>query len=348
MANTPYYTKAESDAKSVTLKSELLSEVTEIIPDVPEIIHTGRVFEPVITPDQEPLDGTGSHGIDARTITVAELYSLWDNLIAEYPDYLSTENIGLDQSGTYQLRKIKFKIPKGSYSSQYYENVQPTYRRVFITANIHGYSSDGDSKDNSIILYSFIKDLLDPEQWRNRQELMFIRQNYEFVIIPCANPWGYDNDNRRNSRNVDLNRNFDYNWSPNNDNAGSSAFSEAESQIIANEITAENNLSKLDFIMDMHSIGQGWPGMLYGRGQLGVETAANVMAFMREVFERPETYATETTNDPGPVGWSVGKLGVPFGFVPEFAYKGMSGGGHFVAKAMTFNYNMLTLIFMMK
>ena len=30
--------------------------------------------------------------------------------------------------------------------------------------------------------------------------------------MPIVNPWGFANDERENVNNVDLNRNFDYNW----------------------------------------------------------------------------------------------------------------------------------------
>lgn len=57
------------------------------------------------------------------------------------------------------------------------------------------------------------------------------------IVVPIVNPWGFANQERENSNNVDLNRNFDYYWengtgtSPSKANyKGKHPFSEKESK----------------------------------------------------------------------------------------------------------------------
>ena len=49
-------------------------------------------------------------------------------------------------------------------------------------------------------------------KWHTDPHLAYIRKNVRIVCVPIVNPYGFANDNRENSNNVDLNRNFDYNW----------------------------------------------------------------------------------------------------------------------------------------
>ena len=76
-------------------------------------------------------------------------------------------------------------------------------------------------------------------------------EKVELHIIPCLNPWGFDNDNRLNPNSVDLNRNFDAGWVSGGNN-GSSAASELETQIAQTWITNMAQ-SGVKFIIDWHN-----------------------------------------------------------------------------------------------
>lgn len=141
----------------------------------------------------DSYDGTGKSGLNAETITTAQLYSLWDSLIAQYPNQLTKSILGKDASGQYDIWRINFKP------------MQPK-AKILISANVHGNSEWGDPADISLVLYEFIKDIL--SNGTTNEAMTFFRYNIEIEMIPCANPWGYNNDTRENSRGVDMNRNF--------------------------------------------------------------------------------------------------------------------------------------------
>ena len=85
--------------------------------------------------------------------------------------------------------------------------------------------------------------------------LVVARYKYIIKIIPCANPWGYDNDKRWNSNGVNTIRNFDANWSLHgtafSDNySGPSAASEDETKVI--QAWIDNNQNAIALI-DYHN-----------------------------------------------------------------------------------------------
>ena len=78
------------------------------------------------------------------------------------------------------------------------------------------------------------------------------------VCVPIVNPHGFSNDNRENSNNVDLNRNFDYNWKagkgtdPTGKNfKGKAPFSEQESKNMKKLVEGLNHITAH---VDCHNI----------------------------------------------------------------------------------------------
>lgn len=224
------------------------------IDNIKDLVNSIILPRPFALP-MPACDGSNG-GINLNTITVSDIYQLWDNLVAEYPYYLSSSDLGPDESGEYQLRKIVVKRRKGdqdqSHPDDYpYDSVKPN-RNVIITANIHGPGAGGDTRMQAYIVYYFIKWLLDNKDSNNDAQWFLL--NYSFVIVPIANPWGFDNNSRHNSRGVDLNRNFDADW-VSGQNKGASAASEKETQYIQNVISNNVTLEGVDTYMylDFHS-----------------------------------------------------------------------------------------------
>lgn len=173
-------------------------------------------------------DGTGE--INAATITSAELYSLYDALVATYPDYITREFLGNDASDTLPIYKYIF-APK-NYT-----------KTIIVGAGIHGERNNGDPKDNPIALYYAMKTIC--ENWQNDRKLADLRWDCQIVVMPIENPWGFDNGHRYNANGVDLNRNFDWHWEdyvggePYSSNyKGTAPFSEPETQYIRDTLMA--------------------------------------------------------------------------------------------------------------
>lgn len=61
----------------------------------------------------------------------------------------------------------------------------------------------------------------------------YLRNNVRFVIIPLCNPWGYVHQSYYNSRDVDLNKNFEFGYRNNGtEHTGTTAYSEAETVLM--------------------------------------------------------------------------------------------------------------------
>lgn len=108
------------------------------------------------------------------------------------PEYISSTNLGLDESGTYQIRRYDFTP----------ENYEKT---MIVTAMIHGNEYTGFYS-----LYQFLDTLV--KNWEEHPQLAYIRKNVRLITVPIINMWGYANQKRQNVNGVDLNRNFDYRW----------------------------------------------------------------------------------------------------------------------------------------
>lgn len=199
------------------------------------IITTESFYEPTTV---QAYDGTGENGIDIETATVSTIYGLYDDLVATYPTFVTKDVIGLDESGLFNVNRYTFDFASAT-------------EVIVASANIHGRGVDGDPPSVTIFLYEFLKRMC--EDNGEDGKLSLIKNNFKLVTIPIANPWGYDNANRRNFNNVDLNRNFDWMWTESTDpSKGSAPFSELESQYIRDTIL--DNQPNVKGFFDFHSM----------------------------------------------------------------------------------------------
>ena len=147
------------------------------------------------------------------TMTIAELYAFYDDLCLRYPKLIQRANdIGMDASNTYEIREyiVKFKNPiicRGEiasgdidvdtitnlWDSEYNNNI------FALSSGIHG-----NEKAGAYGLALAIEEILNS----NDQFATFIKSNFELHIVPCVNPYGFQNSTRNNSNNVDINRDF--------------------------------------------------------------------------------------------------------------------------------------------
>jgi len=101
--------------------------------------------------------------------------------------------------------------------------------KVLLTSGIHA-----DEKTAIMGLYNFVASLFDS----TNENGTALRNALTFEVVPCINPWGYDNtttnnEGRLNARGVNINRNFGNNWEIKTDNdKGSAPYSELETQAL--------------------------------------------------------------------------------------------------------------------
>lgn len=181
----------------------------------------------------EALDGTGI--FDADTVTPAQIYALYDALVLQYPDYISKVDYGLDQSGNYHLYGYNFYPEMIEDGNEVFEADPYPVPKITIRGGIHGDGQDaGDPPEMICALYFFLSEICN--NWKSSDVLNYLRWNIRFSVLPIMNPWGVDNKSRRNSRQVDINRNFPFGWTESepggNSYGGPEPMSEAESSAI--------------------------------------------------------------------------------------------------------------------
>lgn len=117
-------------------------------------------------------------------------------------------------------------------------------KTILLTSLIHG------NEYTSFYWMAQFLDLL-VNHWHEHPQLAYIRKNVKLVTVPIANPYGHAVQTRENVNDVDLSRNFSYNWGTVFDeyNQGIAAWSEAESRVIRDLMAeiAPECVASLDF-----------------------------------------------------------------------------------------------------
>lgn len=188
----------------------------------------------------EPTETTYTLG---RTSTAAELYAVLDPLVdGAYctKELLFTESSGLPG---YAYR-FKPQVPGNRTSGD-----NTSFPTILIIADHHG-----QEKNSAISIAYFLQDMV--MNWATNPILEYLRYSVNFVVVPSANPYGFEKQHHRNANSVDLNRNYDANWvltdSAEQTYGGASAASEIETQALQ---TLIRNTSDALLYIDYHTYG---------------------------------------------------------------------------------------------
>lgn len=162
---------------------------------------------------------------------------------------LFKENIGVASDGnTMYAYKLSASRPTVSGVASKVKGTP----KVIIVAGQHGFE-----KNAPYATYYFMKDLC--ENTSKSEILRWMRANIDFIVIPCANPWGIDNYEYVNANHVNLNRNWGVeNWSKtitdttSSQYQGEAAFDQPETSAIRDVILANKDAS---VIIDFHTNG---------------------------------------------------------------------------------------------
>lgn len=175
--------------------------------------------------------------------TPDEYYGAFNSLASAYPDYLTEELLGKDESGTYDIYKYTAKPQQISGAS----DLRKKLPKFVFSIGLHG-----EEKTSIYAIYYLMKDIC--ENWQNDEALEYLRWNVEFVFIPMGNPWCFANGIRHNVNGVDLNRNFPHQWEPltGNEYSGTGPASEVETQYVVDML--DQNKDAI-FFGDYHTNG---------------------------------------------------------------------------------------------
>ena len=215
--------------------------------------------------------------------TVDSLYAAYDTLMAQYPEFITMEVLGMDASNTCEIRAYTIDPHTDVYCGGTANGANSTLKIVMMP-NIHGDEWEATSSD-----YVFIKELLEKRYTDDVMRMLW--SNCKIVIVPTCNPWGLNasSGGRGNANGVNLNRNFPIDWKfyPASDTynyAGESAADQPETQLLMKFMDDHRDA----FIMtNRHSAGAydtSKPAMKWGYASSRFKTDNDVTyAFAKEI-----------------------------------------------------------------
>ena len=199
---------------------------------------------------------------ESKALSLDDIYRGYASLLSSYPNYVTQETLGKDQSGVYDIFAYKF-IPEEIVTSQYGyggETRLAKLPKVIVTACIHG-----NERPCARALLNLVTHIC--RDWKENKVLSYLRNHVELIIVPVVNPWGYVNKKRQNVNNVDLNRNFyaNGNWINGDENPespqnyrGTEPYSESETKII-NRLVMKNADAIAYYDLHTHGVfNKGW------------------------------------------------------------------------------------------
>jgi predicted deacylase len=263
----------------------------------------GAFWTPPTQPSARAADaqdfGYGILGNEAAW-TTTDFYALWEALRNAHPGYITRSTPGKDQSNTYDWWVYQFTPAN-------YE------KTMVITAAIHG-----GEVTSTLGLFRFLYHVC--ESWRTYPALSYLRNKVRLIVVPLANPWGVQTRLTKNSRGVNLVRNFSYNWASNpsdpasDDYRGTAAFSEAESGYIRDLLAT---YSSAPVYIDLHNLGAAVANVqVYTPSKFSYDDVA-----LRETIRFVQPDLAEVVNIANDLGVSTNYAAYTHGmhaYLPEF------------------------------
>lgn len=211
--------------------SNIINELDERVTDIEDKLVFGS---PTIY-----LSGdTGDVDLTAKTID--ELYAAYDALVIAHPQMITKDtDLGMDASNTYAIRQYTIAMNSPyQINGEYFDSDLPesnpwnvNYNNKKIVAVAAG--CHGNEKNVAWGVYLAIKELLESsEQWAT-----YIKANFVIKLLPCMNPWGFENTSRYNSNNKDINRDI---------------IDQTQSESVAWKSFIDNNKDNMVLYLDMH------------------------------------------------------------------------------------------------
>ena len=219
-----------------------------------------------------------------RTATTASIYSEYNNIFANAASYANMETIGTASDGQ-NINKITLKPEMPDIN-----NVSPL-PKIIIVAGQHG-----SEKSSVISTLYFVRDLV--QNWGKSSALDYLRNNVEIIIIPVANPWGFDNVQYKNYNGVNLNRNYDYNFTPGDDPSaqsygGASPFDQPETQAIRDVILSNKDaLIVIDYHVNTGGVAVSYPAINW----INLSKLDAYNMYLRKMIEVARAHVTCITN----------------------------------------------------
>ena len=151
------------------------------------------------------------------------LYGYWDDLMAQHTDIITKTRLGTVDGKEIRAYTITPTPLRQNYTVAQ-NSCQPL--KILYVSSVHG-----GERAISIDDFTLFKNLVENHEPR------LLWNNCVFVVIPAANPVGYDAHTRNNGNDVNINRNFPANWTPATDaynKSGDAPGDQYETQVLMN------------------------------------------------------------------------------------------------------------------
>lgn len=252
-------------------------------------------------------------GVDIKgdaIIKYSDVIAKYDELVAVYPSYIKKKELGYDASGT---------IPMYAYT---FEPKYPT-QSIYLQAGVHGWEPD------PVFALAMIATLVanaygttDGSGLKvDDDALKYIRENVKITIVPCVNPYGFNNradcgiDKREQAQNNANGVQLNGAWTGN----------AAEAVAVRNLI--EGLKHELSFAIDMHSTvwedSRSRYGCFYGgvnSGSASLLTVFKTYEWLYRFYDMKYPSIVQGDSVPNPFGDGYASIGTMTGTFNSWVY----------------------------
>ena len=183
--------------------------------------------------------------------STSDMISLYDNLMSENAEYITktTETV-TTATGTQTFTRYDFVEPNLDENGN--KHFEQNKTKIILSSGTH------PERSGIYGLFYAMREIT------NNPDLINIRRNCHFIVIPVLNPYGVDNGDRRNANKVDIARNFEVEWfeqEPTNDDVtengtyGGTTFLTEPESVYLDGVLKENK--DAIFYVSCHSFQRG-------------------------------------------------------------------------------------------
>ena len=227
------YQNVKEALEAMLASGELADLADQILAGVDSVTSNG---DDKVMGDPDPDDIAAFTQL--ASMTADDIYNRYNALGVFTKHVYGSDAVGND------LVYYEYEAPvlKNSQNKTAYVQFNNGLPALLAVSGIHG-----SEKGSVAAMYMFFKELfLHPEKYGS------IVNNISITVVPVANPSGFNANLRRNSNNVDINRNFPNGWTA-QEFAGSAPLDQPESAFLADLIdTKRSEFGSGLFVCDMH------------------------------------------------------------------------------------------------
>ena len=198
-----------------------------------------------MTPSWEFEDG-GDSGLNLRRWKDSDFISKFDELMNALPSGRITKEVAATESSGLPIYLYRYKAPRINITREPKEVKRPHF---FLVAGEHGLEVMG-----IWALYKTLEKIF--LEWESDKALRDLHWDVDITFIPVVNPYGVNADRLKslNANGVDINRNYDGDWVPlNNQGEGKYSGPEPESEVETKIVSDILRDEEVDLFANFHN-----------------------------------------------------------------------------------------------